>query len=368
MTAQTPLVYRPEAFTRIYVEDDAELRRVATALEGAATLGVDVEMGQRVLRKPGGVQEWRHILALVQIAADDLSVIVDPLRCSTLAPLAPVMSGPSRKVLLGGGQDATMLGSAGIPVRNIADVGEVAYAIFGRREDGMAALARRIFGLELDKTVRRTDWLVRPLPRHLIAYAFQDAELTLLIYRWFQENYANILALHERLELEPEIPQSLPVWLRDALLRGAGDPAYLLAEHDLSVERDGAAMEAAIRAALLLYANAPRRLNRLLRISGDLGLVSLLPSITPYTHSPSSLLRASAARSIGKLAEKGPGKEALQPLLQDPIEDVRKAAQAAIKDLNAPKRAEPEPETLPTLDDETMSQLRELMERLSADE
>lgn len=367
MTATSPLLYRPEAFTRVYIEDDKELERVARAFRDAPAVGVDVEMGQRLIRKPGGIQEWKHILGLLQIASDHLSVIIDPLRCSTLAPLSQLMGGPARKVLLGGGQDAAMLQSAGIPARNIADVGEVAYAIFGRREDGMAALARRIFGLELDKTVRRTDWLARPLSRQLIAYAYQDAELTLLIYRWFQENYPDVLASHERVELEPEIPHSVPDWLRDAMARGASDASFLLAEHDMAPERDAPALEAAIRDALHLYANAPRRLNRLLRIAGDLGLSGLLADVLPYRLSPSSLLRASAARAIGRLAERQEGAASLEPLLRDPIEDVRKAAQAGMKDLKTPKRPAPEPEPdAPTLDDQTMSQLRALMEHLSS--
>ena len=59
----------------------------------------------------------------------------------------------------------------------------------------MAALSRRIFGLSLDKSVRRTDWMHRPLNPALLAYAYRDAELTLLIYRWFQEHYPEAVAL-----------------------------------------------------------------------------------------------------------------------------------------------------------------------------
>src|SRR5436305_1650803 len=133
--------YHPERYRREYVQDPAALATAADALAGADAVGVDIEMGQRMIRHPGGVQEWKHILALVQIASSDVSIVVDPLRCSDLSPLAPLLAGTATKVFLGGGQDVALLEAAGIPACNVADVGEVAYAVFGRREDGMAALS-----------------------------------------------------------------------------------------------------------------------------------------------------------------------------------------------------------------------------------
>src|SRR5947209_16838964 len=147
--------YRPERYRRQYVESPESLRRAVSDLTGADAIGVDIEMGQRMIRRPGGVQDWKHILALIQVASDEVSVVVDPLRCSDLSPLAPLLEGEATKVFLGGGQDVALLDAAGIPPVNVADVGEVAYAVFGRREDGMAALSKRILDLSLDKTVRR---------------------------------------------------------------------------------------------------------------------------------------------------------------------------------------------------------------------
>ena len=199
-------VYRPGQFRRLLVQDDTELARVVDELEQSEAIGVDLEMGQRAERKAGGYQEWVHILALIQIASPELSVAIDPLRISKLQLLAPLMGGPVRKVFLGGGQDASLLERSGIPARSIVDVGEVALAIFGRREDGMAALAHRVFGISLDKTVRRADWLVRPINPVLLAYAHRDAELTLLLFRWFEREYPEVVKYHERYELDPQLP------------------------------------------------------------------------------------------------------------------------------------------------------------------
>ncbi|MGI8967920.1 MAG: hypothetical protein ACR2GA_02300, partial [Chloroflexota bacterium] len=66
------------AFRRIVAHDEAELQAAAQELAEHPAVAVDIEMGQRVERHPGGLQEWTHILALVQLAAGNLSVIVDP--------------------------------------------------------------------------------------------------------------------------------------------------------------------------------------------------------------------------------------------------------------------------------------------------
>jgi hypothetical protein len=298
-------------------------------------LGVDLEMAQRVERKPGGLQEWRHVLALIQLAAGDLSVVVDPLRCRDLSPLRPLMAGPTRKVFLGGGQDAALLEKSGIPPRNIVDVGEVALALFGRREDGMAALADRIFGVSLDKTVRRADWLARPLNPVLVTYAHRDAELTLAIYEWFVELHPDVVHFHERAEFEPRLPPATPPWLMEILSHPGQDPLAILMELGLDATLHGPSIAGDVRAALLA-GTAPRQINKLLRLSGELGLRDLLPEVAAYVSSSSSMLRLTAARVIGQLADPEEGEVLVTPLLDDPVEEVRRVAEGAIRDMRAP--------------------------------
>jgi hypothetical protein len=328
-------------------------------------------MGQRIERKPGGLQEWLHLLALIQIATDGLSVVIDPLRCADLSPLRDLMAGTTRKVFLGGGQDVALLERAGLPVRNVVDVGEIALGIFGRREDGMAALAHRIFGISLDKSVRRADWLARPLNAALITYAHRDAELTLLIYRWFLEHYPAATALHERTVLEPELAEDAPLWLRETIRRPASDVLAVAMEHGFRPERDVEAYATDVGAALEV-AEAPRQINRLLRIASELGLRPALPRIMRFTASPSSLLRTAAARAIGQLAEMPDGLATLEELKQDPVEDVRKAAESAVRDLRKPRVREKvgsEPDNdPPALGETTMAALDQLRKQLEGAE
>lgn len=365
--------YDPARWRRVHVQDEAALRDVVAELTAADAIGVDLEMGQRVERKPGGQQEWIHILALVQIASDRLSVIVDPLRCTNLSPLRPLLAGPGRKVFLGGGQDVALLEKAGIPARNIVDVGEIGLAIFGRREDGMAALSRRMFGLSLDKTVRRTDWMVRPLNPTLLSYAYRDAELTLTIYRWFQAHYPDVVSAHERTLLDPPLPPETPEWLDVAFGRQSGDAYAVAMERGLDPRTHAPRLTRDLGAALR-QVSAPRMVNKLVRMAGDLGLEGLVPEVVPLITSSSSLIRASAARTLGRIAPLDVGQAPLESLKNDPIEEVRKVAASALKEmrkrLNEDARP-PAPETPaqdePSLGDDARSALQRLLQEMESE-
>lgn len=361
-------VYRPADFRRVYVDTATVLADVAAELAEADALGVDLEMGQLVDRRPGGVQRWYHVPALLQIASSTLSVVVDAVRVKDLSPLLPAMNGSGRKVFLGGGQDVALLHAEKLAPRNIVDVGEVALGLFGRRQDGMAALSQRIFGITLDKTLRRTDWLARPLHPGLIRYAHQDAELTLLIYLWLRDHYPEAVAAHDREHFEPPLSRS-PEWLQQAIRRSALEPQLILAESRLDMDRDRDTLVSDIRSALSI-ATAPRVVNRLLRVGADLGLVDLAEDAIRVADSPSGIVRAASARTLGRLGSREPDvMETLQQLRSDPLEDVRKAAEAAIRELKKPKApvAPEEPEDKPALDDDSLSALRQLRDSLDSD-
>jgi hypothetical protein len=342
------------------VETVKDLQEAADELSQHAAIGVDLEMVQRVERKPGGLQQWRHVLSLIQLAGGDFSVVVDPVKIGDLSTLRPLMAGPARKVFLGGGQDASLLEGAGIPARNIVDIGEVALALFGRREDGMAALAQRIFGLSLDKTVRRADWLARPINPVLVSYAHRDAELTLTMYYWFVKHHPDAVRYHERRELEPRPPAGTARWLAETLGRGGQDPLAILMELGLDPSADAPGLTADLHAALR-ESTAPRQVNKLLRLAGDLGLRDLLPDVASLVSSPSSMLRSTAARVIGQLAEQEEGEKLIRPLIEDPIDEVKRSAEAAVRELKAPSVTTSEPEEeIPSLGGTAMEALQRL--------
>jgi len=363
--------YDPERYRRVFVESDDMLKRVVQELQGAEALGVDLEMGQRVERRPGGVQEWKHILALIQIASPELSVVVDPLRCKSLLPLGGLLSGKTRKVFLGGGQDIALLDLAGIPAKHIVDVGEIALSIWGRREDGMAALARRMFELSLDKTVRRADWLARPLNPALRTYAFQDAELTLLIYTWLRAHYPDEVSYHERAHLDPPFPSSTPAWLEQAMKRQPLEAAGSLTDAGLQIDRDKAHLEDSIRE-LLRAPLSPRQLSRLLRLVGETQLTGLSDDIVPLFTVHSATVRAATCRAMGVVGDPDSAAEYLERAQVDPSEEVRKAAANALKELGQPagpgQVAAAESDEGSRLAPDVLAQLQAMKERLAQDQ
>ncbi len=320
----------PPEFRRIHVDRTDDLEVAIAELDGLDALGLDVEMGQRIIRLPGGVNRGKQLLALIQIAGGSLSVTIDPLRVRNLAPLAPVLNSSGVKVLLGGATDVKLLAEHKLPIRNVVDLAETAVAVFGHREEGMQALAARALGIHVEKTIRRENWLRRPIHPAMLSYAHRDAELTLLLYRWFQEHHPRQLADHMRAEYHPEVPATVAPWIQ-VYLNKRPDLDRLLKEHRISRDPKSRRLTRDVRAAFGA-ALAPAQQRRLLRLTGDLALVPLFDDILPFAESRSAVFRSSAARALGKLGD-ARAKPILERLLEDEVSDVKEAAEAAIRDL-----------------------------------
>jgi len=115
-------------------------------------------------------------------------------------------------------------------------------------------------------------------------------------------------------------------------------------ERDLDPRTHGDQLGSDLRQTLQ-QVSAPRMVNKLVRIATDLGVEQAVPDILPLANSPSSLVRASVARAIGRLADPEVGAEPLEKLKEDPIEEVRKVAATALKEMR--KRAAEEEESTP---------------------
>jgi HEAT repeat protein len=70
--------------------------------------------------------------------------------------------------------------------------------------------------------------------------------------------------------------------------------------------------------------------SRLLRLISDLTLTALEPEIEPLLQAPAADVRAAAIRALGRMDGER-YKEQIRTLLADPVHDVRKAAQAALR-------------------------------------
>jgi hypothetical protein len=171
----------------------------------------------------------------------------------------------------------------------------------------------------------------------MVAYAARDAEMTLVLYGWLVANYPWAIALHET--PAGELPAAVAPWILPYLDGARPRPAAVaLAEaglaNDVSRQRDD------LRAALTAVCH-PYQRARVMRLITDLELPVLAPDLRVYLAALASEERAGAARALGRLHDVG-AVDRIRPLLEDPVQDVRQAAQLALENLAAaPVRRSP---------------------------
>jgi hypothetical protein len=330
----------PEKSIRAWVDRPEQLLQAVNVLKQARVVAVDAEFTQVRSHIQGDTHTPSHRLALLQLAIERNCYVVDTLRLHDLSPLAEVVANPNIIVLLhGAGADMRVMSERGLDVAHYCDLEAASRSIFGQHESSLAAMLRRAFNFRLDKSLQRTDWLRRPLPPAMVAYAARDAEMTLALYSWLKEYYVWALKLHEYTnQVEPVAP-----WI-EPFLRGTASAAAEAAVAEAKVKGiilHDAQIAADCRAALATLTH-PMRRSRLLRLIADLSLIELAPDIEPLLQSPASDERAASLRALGRLGVQ----EALtliQSLLQDPVLEVRKAAQTALRNLSGKETRAPAP-------------------------
>jgi hypothetical protein len=253
-----------------------------------------------------------------------------------MSAFAPVFASEHiLKVFHGIALDRDMLEGAGLAVRYVADLSDLARSAYGRGEASLAALSRRAFGLGMDKSFQRSDWLHRPLTLPLLAYAWRDAELTLGLYHWAAVEHPDLLALHTSLSPRPTFPADYPRWIR-GILEGSRQSAFDLLDQDgLDIDRDGEAIAATMHTALAAIRDPGLRV-RLFRAAGELDLYEVTDVLMAALKAPSAHERAGAARTLATLGDLS-AEPAIQALLEDSTEEVRQAAEQALRVL--PERA-----------------------------
>jgi hypothetical protein len=222
-----------------------------------------------------------------------------------------------------------MLEGAGLELRFVADLSEVARSAYGKGEASLAAFTRRAFGVGMDKSLQRSEWLHRPIALPLLAYAWRDAELTLGLYYWCARHLPDLLALHTTMSAKPVIPDSLPPWVQTLIGGSRQSLPDLLALDGLDVERDTDRILETIRDAFARV-TAPYLRGRLIRAVGDLELFEMAPDLVNLLRSRSANERAAAARALATMGEASAEVD-ITLLLDDPTDEVRQAAEQALR-------------------------------------
>jgi hypothetical protein len=323
---------------RLFIDRPADLRAFVADLESASVLAIDAEFVQNYQRRTP--QDPAHRLTLLQFACDNdyrASYVVDTLRLSDLTPLAePLERASLLKLFHGMSSDVRVLASRGLVARHTLDLEAVSRSLFGQRESGLQAMLTRAANVHLDKSLQRSDWSRRPLTPAMVAYAARDAEMTYALYQWLAANYPRAIAAYETLPDEP--PPEVAAWIRPYLDSGRGRPVELALE-EAGIAEDREAQTRDLRQALAA-ALRPNQRSRVMRLIPDLELPNLIPDLRPYLTSGASEERAGAVRALGRLHDTASA-PAIHALLEDPIQDVRQAAQTALALLEGPASSRP---------------------------
>jgi ribonuclease D len=152
------------------------LQQAVPRLAGEPFLACDLEADS--------MHHYREQVCLLQISTPTVSLVIDPLACPDLSPLAPLFADPAiRKVFHGADYDVRSLHrDFAITITNLFDT-MVASQFLGEPAFGLAAVLKKRFGVELDKRYQQADWTKRPLPAAMIDYAVKDTTLLLELYR-----------------------------------------------------------------------------------------------------------------------------------------------------------------------------------------
>jgi len=165
MNAATDISYK-------VINSPSKLENFVRTIENEKAVGVDLEADS--------MYHFREKVCLVQMAAENLNVVIDPLIVKDLSPLKPIFERRDIcKIFHGADYDVRSLyRDFGITIHNLFDT-ELACRFLGFPESGLEAVLKKKFAVTLDKRFQRKDWSKRPLSPDMIAYAAEDARYLL---------------------------------------------------------------------------------------------------------------------------------------------------------------------------------------------
>ena len=165
MNATTDITYK-------MINTRNELENFVGTIENEKAVGVDLEADS--------MYHFKEKVCLIQMAATNINVVIDPLVVKDLSPLKPIFKRSDIcKIFHGADYDVRSLyRDFRISIHNLFDT-ELASRFLGVSETGLEAVLKKKFAVTLDKKFQRKDWSRRPLPPDMIAYAAEDARYLL---------------------------------------------------------------------------------------------------------------------------------------------------------------------------------------------
>ena len=260
----------------ILVEDNEALRKLLGVLERSAEVAVDTEADSFF--------SYREQVCLVQVTAEGQDYVVDPFADIDLCGFGRFLADPNKvKVFHDGEYDVLILKrDHNVSFANLFDT-RVAASALGSTSPGLASVLEQHFGVQLDKSMQRSDWSKRPLSEKQIRYARLDTHYLLPLMH-IQREAIRAAGRSDVLEGECRRLEALVPPDRNfnpdgfAKLKGARDlgPSERRVLRELFIWRDEAARERDVppfkvlpnNLLLAIAAAMPSSENRLARVPG----------------------------------------------------------------------------------------------------
>jgi len=162
------------------IETLLELEKAADLFKKEKAIAVDLEADS--------MYHFREKVCLIQMATNEINVVIDPLKIHDLSPLKPLFENHSiKKVFHGADYDVRSLyRDFKININNLFDT-QIACMFLGINETGLKAAVKKWFKVGLDKKYQRKDWSKRPLSEDMIAYAAKDTLYLLPLAKILEE-------------------------------------------------------------------------------------------------------------------------------------------------------------------------------------
>jgi ribonuclease D len=194
-----------------FIDQRAQLERLASELESATELALDTEFMRERTYYPK--------LCLVQLATANAIACIDPLAIEDLAPLAALLGrAATLKVAHAARQDVEALFTRALPAPAPLFDTQIAAALLGMQPQiGYGELVHKVLGAKLAKAHARTDWSVRPLSAEQLEYAADDVR--------------HLLPLHEALRRDLDQRDRLH-WFESEMARASTTFATRLSPQD----------------------------------------------------------------------------------------------------------------------------------------
>ncbi len=150
-----------------YVDTAAAMDELFEELKDVDEVAVDTEADS--------FYSYREKICLIQVSAKGKDWLVDPLAGFSIDKIGELLADASKCKLFHDGEYDFLLFQRqyGFTMENIYDT-RAAEATLGNEAPGLGTVIAERFGLELDKSLQRSDWGKRPLTEKQIAYARLD--------------------------------------------------------------------------------------------------------------------------------------------------------------------------------------------------